>query len=666
MAEQTGTELLVPARPAVIGATGGFPGPVRPAVPGNSLTRLLRTTDAKQIGLLYLSTSFGFFIAGGVMALLMRAELARPGMQLLSPEQYNQLFTMHGTIMMLLFATPLVFGFANYLVPLQIGAPDVSFPRLNALAYWLYLLGGLLVMGGFLTPGGAADFGWFAYTPLSRLEHSPGVGANMWIVGLVVSGLGTILGSVNLIATIVTLRAPGMTMFRMPIFTWNILITALLVVLVFPLLAAALLALLADRLLGAHVYAPDTGGPLLWQHLFWFFGHPEVYIVALPFFGIISEIIPVFSRKPIFGYKGLVAATIAIAALSMSVWAHHMFGTGQVLLPFFAMLSFLIAVPTGIKFFNWIGTMWKGQLSFETPMLFAVGFLVTFLLGGLTGVLLASPPIDFHVTDTYFVVAHFHYVLFGTIVFAAFGGIYFWFPKMTGRLLDERLGKMHFWTMFIGFHATFLIQHWLGNEGMPRRYADYLSTDGFTALNMISTVGSFVLGASTLFFIWNVWASYRFGEQVTVHDPWGFGNSLEWATTCPPPLRNFDRLPRIRSERPAFEIKYGTQVSDLGRDLPQRDTEPPQHLADELRRETAAQRAVRPGTAQGPAGLITFEPDPVSGARAVQIPPLEEVRRASFEHTTEPEDPLGAQRGPQVQRWRRPTADDDSAPGDST
>jgi cytochrome c oxidase subunit 1 len=359
-----------------------------------------------------------------------------------------------------------------------------------------------------------------------------------------------------MITTILTLRAPGMTMFRMPIFTWNILVTMLLVLMVFPILAAALLALLADRQLGAHVYDSQTGGPMLWQHLFWFFGHPEVYIVALPFFGIITEVIPVFSRKPIFGYKGLVGATLAIAALSMSVWAHHMFVTGQVLLPFFSFLSFLIAVPTGIKFFNWIGTMWRGQVSFETPMLFAIGFLVTFLFGGLSGVLLAAPPIDFHVSDSYFVVAHFHYVLFGTIVFAVYAGIYFWFPKMTGRMLDERWGKVHFWLTTIGFHTTFLIQHWLGTRGMPRRYADYLSSDGFTVWNTISTVGAFILGASTLPFLYNVWKSYKAGQVVEVDDPWGHGASLEWATSCPPPLRNFDRMPRIRSERPAFDLKF--------------------------------------------------------------------------------------------------------------
>jgi len=531
------------------------PWPVHQPPKGSAIAKLVRTTDAKQIGLMYLVTSFVFFIVGGFMALLMRAELARPGGQFLSPEQYNQLFTMHGTIMLLLFATPILFAFANYIVPLQIGAPDVSFPRLNSFAYWLYAFGGTIVLGGFAVPGGAADFGWFAYAPLNDAINSPGHGADMWIVGLVLSGLGTILGAVNMITTILTLRAPGMTMFRMPIFTWNILVTSLLVIMVFPILAAALLALAADRNLGAHVYDADTGGALLWQHLFWFFGHPEVYIVALPFFGIITEVIPVFSRKPIFGYKGLVGATLAIAALSMSVWAHHMFVTGQVLLPFFSFLSFLIAVPTGMKFFNWIGTMWRGQITFETPMLFALGFLVTFLFGGLSGVLLASPPVDFHVSDSYFVVAHFHYVLFGTIVFAVYAGIYFWFPKMTGRMLDDRLGKVHFWLTTIGFHLTFLVQHWLGTQGMPRRYFDY-DDPSFTTLNTVSTVGAFVLGASTLPFLYNVWKSYKVGELVEVDDPWGHGNSLEWATSCPPPLRNFDRMPRIRSERPAFDAKY--------------------------------------------------------------------------------------------------------------
>ncbi|MGA3490108.1 cytochrome c oxidase subunit I [Micromonosporaceae bacterium DT55] len=628
------------------GEYGGYPGPVRAITPGSVLLRLMRTTDHKQIGLLYLGSAFIFFLIGGVMALLIRAELARPELQFLSPEQYNQLFTMHGTIMLLFFATPVVFGFGNYLVPLQIGAADVAFPRLNAFAYWLYLFGGTITMLGLVTPTGAADFGWTAYTPLSSAEHSQGVGGNLWAIGLVLSGLGTILGAVNLITTILTQRAPGQTMFRMSIFTWNLLLTSVLVILVFPLLAAALLALVADRILNAHVYDPATSGPILWQHLFWFFGHPEVYIIALPFFGMITEIIPVFSRKPIFGYKGLVAATIAITILSMSVWAHHMFATGQVLLPFFAFLSFLIAVPTGVKFFNWIGTMWKGQISFETPMLFAIGFLVTFLLGGLSGVLLASPPLDFHVTDTYFVVAHFHYVLFGTIVFAAFAGTYFWFPKMTGRLLDERLGKVHFWTMFVGFHTTFLVQHWLGTQGMPRRYADYLPTDGFTTLNTISTVGSFVLGASTLFFMYNVWKSWRFGPRVTVDDPWGFGNSLEWATTCPPPLRNFDRMPRIRSERPAFDAKYGPLVADLGRDVPQREVKPPQTFGEELHRPHSGPGAPFADGTDSVEEATDFHSDPSSGARSVQIPDPDDARRPSFDNAYDPQqrDPLGAQR----------------------
>jgi cytochrome c oxidase subunit 1 len=413
-----------------------------------------------------------------------------------------------------------------------------------------------MVLSGFLTPGGAADFGWFAYSPLNDWQNSPGAGGDLWIMGLVVSGLGTILAAVNMITTVICLRAPGMTLFRMPIFTWNILATSLLVLMAFPILTAALLVLWIDRHMGAQVFDAQNNGAILWQHLFWFFGHPEVYIVALPFFGIVTEVIPVFSRKPLFGYKGMVFATFAITGLSVTVWAHHMFTTGAVLLPFFSFMTFLIAVPTGIKFFNWIGTMWRGAVTFDTPMLFSIGFLVTFLFGGLTGVLLASPPIDFHVSDSYFVVAHFHYVLFGTIVFAVYSGIYFWFPKFTGRYLDEKLGKVHFWLTFIGFHMTFLVMHWLGAEGMPRRYADYLPSDGFTTLNTVSTIGSFILGLSMLPFLYNVYHSYRYGEVTTAQDCWGYGNSLEWATTTPPPRHNFTSIPRIRSERPAFEYHY--------------------------------------------------------------------------------------------------------------
>jgi cytochrome c oxidase subunit I len=539
------------------------PSPARLAVKGSRLSNVLRTTDHKTIGLMYLTASFLFFIVGGLMAMLMRAELARPGLQFLSPEQYNQLFTMHGTLMLLMFATPLFFAFGNLVMPIQIGSPDVAFPRLNALSFWLFLFGSLIVTSGFITPGGPADFGWTAYTPLSTGAQSPGIGGSLWIGGLAISGLGTILGGVNFITTIVCLRAPGMTMFRMPIFVWNTLITSVLILLAFPILTAALFGLLADRNMGALVYSAEMGGPLLWQHLFWFFGHPEVYIIALPFFGIITEIIPVFSRKPLFGYKGMVGATMMIGFLSLAVWAHHMYATGAVLLPFFAFLTYLIAVPTGLKFFNWIGTMWRGQMTFETPMLWSIGFMVTFLLGGLTGVLLASPPLDWQVSDSYFVVAHFHYVVFGTVVFAANAGIAFWFPKMCGRMMDERLGKLQFWMTFIGFHGTFLIQHWLGNEGMPRRYADYLATDGFTTLNTISTIFSFVLGASVIPFLYNVVHSWKYGQLALRDDPWGHGNSLEWATSSPPPRHNFVEIPKIRSERPAFEAHYPHLIERL-------------------------------------------------------------------------------------------------------
>ena len=532
-----------------------MPEAPKPMSKGKLAVKILTSTDHKVIGYLYLGTSFVWFLIGGILALLLRAELTRPGMQFLSSEQYNQVFTMHGTIMLLMFATPLFVGFANVIMPLQIGAADVAFPRMNMLSYWLYLFGGIVAFAGFLTPGGAASFGWTAYAPLSNDIYSPGIGADLWIMGLAVSGLGTILGGVNFVTTIFTMRAPGMTMFRMSIFSWNVLLTSILVLIAFPPLAAALLALESDRLFGSLIFDPANGGAMLWQHLFWFFGHPEVYILALPFFGIASEIFPVFSRKPIFGYKGLVAATIAIAALSVAVWAHHMYTSGQVLLPFFSFMTFLIAVPTGVKFFNWIGTMWRGSLTFETPMIWVIGFLVTFLLGGLTGVILASPPLDFAVSASYFVVAHFHYVLFGTVVFAMFAGFYFWWPKMTGRMLNETLGKIHFWTLFLGFHTTFLIQHWLGIKGFPRRYADYLASDGFTWMNMVSTLGSTLLAISMIPFAINVWIT-RKSPKVESNDPWGYGSSLEWATTCPPPRHNFLRMPEIRSERPAFDLNH--------------------------------------------------------------------------------------------------------------
>ncbi len=546
------------------------PGPVaapRSYRKGSILAEWLSTTDHKIIGHLYLITSFGFFMIAGVMAMIMRAQLMGPDNNLVSDQQYNELFTMHGAIMLLLFATPLFIGLANEIMPLQIGAPDVAFPRMNLMSYYFFVFGGLILLASFLTPGGAPGFGWYAYSPLTSAMYSPGIGGDMWIMGLVLSGLGTILGGVNFITTILCMRCPGMTMFRMPIFTWNVLVTSIMVLLAFPVLAAALLVLEIDRKLGSQVFAASSGGAILWQHLFWFFGHPEVYIVAIPFFGIATEILPVFSRKPLFGYKGMVAATLGIAGLSMTVWAHHMFTTGAVLLPFFSLMSFFIAIPTGIKFFNWTGTMWRGQLTFEAPMLFILGFMATFLLGGLTGVILASPPLDFAVSDTYFLVAHFHYVLFGTVVFTMFGGFYFWWPKWTGKKLNETLGKWHFWTLFIGFWMTFLVQHWLGLIGMPRRVANYPFLPHLaTTLNDISSIGSFILGASTLFFLCNIYWTWKNGQQVTADDPWGFANSLEWATSCPPPRHNFTSIPRIRSERPAFDLHYPNIPS--GRDRP--------------------------------------------------------------------------------------------------
>jgi cytochrome c oxidase subunit I len=524
--------------------------------PGGVLA-FFTTTEHKRIGLAYMVTAFLMFLAGGVLAVLIRTELYSPGEQFVGEDRFNELFTMHGTIMVLFFLGPFALGLANFIVPLHIGAPDMAFPRLNALSYWFYLFGGLTGLSGFLTAAGAADFGWTGYTPLSDIIRSPEVGADLWLIALVLTGLSSILTAVNIIATVIAMRAPGMTMFRMPIFTWNMMVVSTLILMVFPVLTAAGLMLFADRHLGAHVYDDAFGGSsVLWQHLFWFFGHPEVYIVVLPFFGVVTEVLPVFSWRPVFGYKGLVLATITIGAYSMSVWAHHMFTTGVVLLPFFAGLSFLIAVPTGVKFFNWIGTMWGGRITFPAAMWWTIGFMVTFLLGGITGVMLASPPIDFHVHDTYFVVAHFHYVMVGGSVFAMFAGIYYWYPKFTGRRLSEPLGKLHFVLFFIGFHLTFMVQHILGLEGMPRRVADYLESDGFTTLNRVSTIGSWVMSLGMLVFLWNLWRSRRKGAPAG-DDPWG-GHTLEWWTPSPPPAGNFVRpLPPIRSNRPVWDARHG-------------------------------------------------------------------------------------------------------------
>ncbi|MGH2674639.1 MAG: cytochrome c oxidase subunit I [Actinomycetota bacterium] len=526
----------------------------RPPPPPGALT-WLTTTDHKRIGILYMVTTFGFFVIAGLFSLVMRAELAAPGLQVVGVETYNELFTIHGTAMIFLFVAPFGIGLANYLLPLQVGAPDMAFPRLNALSYWLFLAGGLLVFAGFGTGTGAADAGWTAYVPLAETRYTPGPGLDLWIVGLLLTSASSIMGAINFMATAILLRAPGMNMWRLPLFTWTVLVNSLLILVSFPPLATAFTMLFVDRRLGGVFFDPAAGGsPILYQHLFWFLGHPEVYIMILPFFGVISEIVPVFSRKPLFGYVGLVLATLAIAGLSMGVWAHHMFTTGAVSNPFFAGMSFLIAVPTGIKFFNWIGTMWRGKLTFPTPMLFAIGFLLNFLLGGITGVMVAAPPLDFHVQDTHFIVAHFHYTIMGGSVFAIFAAIHFWWPKFTGWRLREGLGKATFWMMFAGFNLTFFPIHLLGLRGMPRRVADYLPADGWTGLNVLATAGSALLALSVAAFLANVVLSRRRREPAGP-DPWG-GNSLEWTTSSPPPEHNFEELAPIRSERPAFDLRH--------------------------------------------------------------------------------------------------------------
>jgi cytochrome c oxidase subunit 1 len=529
-------------------------GRVAPAA-RNDVLSWITTTDHKRIGILYLTTSLLYFFVAGALALVIRTQLARPDNTLVSPHAYAQLFTLHGTAMIFLFVAPFALGLANFLIPLQIGAPDMAFPRLNATSYWLFLFGGLVVFSGAATNEGAAAAGWTSYVPLSAIRVSTGLGQDLWIVGVFLVSVATILTAINFVTTVFIYRAPGMTMWRIPIFTWEMVATSLLIFMAFPTLAADLLLLFVDRRLGGHVFDPAAGGNVvLWQHLFWFFGHPEVYVMILPYFGVISEIIPVFSRKPIFGYTGLVLAAFAIAGLSMGVWAHHMFTTGAVNNPFFSFLSFLIAVPTGVKFFNWIATMWRGSISFQTPMLFAIGFLVNFLLGGVTGVMVASPAIDYMAHDSYFVVAHFHYVLGGGSLFAIFAALFFWWPKMFGVKLDEALGRWCFWLLFIGFNVTFLPMHLMGLEGMPRRVFTYANTGRLPELNLIATCGAYVMFLGTAVFVWNVVLSTARRRPVG-DDPW-HANSLEWATSSPPPEHNFDKIPPIRSERPVWDLHH--------------------------------------------------------------------------------------------------------------
>jgi cytochrome c oxidase subunit 1 len=512
------------------------------------------TTDHKKIGIMYLVLTFVFFMMGGVEALLMRLQLSQAGNTLLSGERYNELLTLHGTTMVFLFVVPVMAGFANYFTPLMIGARDMAFPRLNALSFWLLLTGGIVFYATlFFNP---PEAGWWSYPPLSSIQFSPTGGQDAWIFLIHLTGISSLLGAINFYATIVNMRAPGMSWGRLPLFVWAVLVYAILLIIALPVVAAAVTMLLTDRHFGTHFFDPTAhGSPVLWQHLFWFFGHPEVYIMILPGFGMISEIIPVFSGKPIFGYKAVAASTAVIAFLATLVWAHHMFASPVpiVVLGFFMLSSYLIGVPTGVKIFNWIATLWRGSIWTTASLHFAVGFIAIFLIGGITGIFLATFPVDWQLTDTYFVVAHFHYVLMGGAVFSIFAGLYYWFPKMAGRLLNETLGKISFWLMFVGFNTAFMVQHALGLSGMPRRIYTYQASTGWGTYNMISTIGSYIFALGILVTIANVVRSLKVG-RLAGPDPWK-GNTLEWFVPSPPPVNNFDVIPRVRSVEPMRDIR---------------------------------------------------------------------------------------------------------------
>jgi cytochrome c oxidase subunit 1 len=520
------------------------------------VTAWVTTVDHKRIGILYLVTSLVFFAGGGILALLMRAQLAVPDEHFITGNAYNELFTIHGTTMIFLFVVPFWAGLANYLVPLMIGARDMAFPRLNAASYWFFLFGGLVMFLSFMASGGASKSGWYGYPPLSESFFSPGTGQDLWILSLHLVAVSSLLGAINFICTIHNMRAPGMSWMRLPLFVWAIEIYSLLLVVVLPVIGVGLTFLLLDRQVGTHFFIPDEGGnAVLYQHLFWFFGHPEVYIIILPSMGVISEVIPVFSRKPIFGYKAIAFSTIAIGFYSMLVWAHHMFSVGlpTFLNVFFMLSSMVIAVPTGVKIFNWIATTWRGNLIFDTAMLWALGFVAVFTIGGLSGIFLAAFPVDWQVTDTYYVVAHMHYVLFGGAVFGVFAGLFYWWPKIFGRVLDETLGKLQFWLVFVGFNLTFFPQHLLGLMGMPRRNFTYHHHGLWEAYNLLSTIGSGIMALGLLLFLVNVVRTARAGRRAA-NDPW-LADTLEWFTTSPPPEHNFDRIPYVTSARPLRDLR---------------------------------------------------------------------------------------------------------------